>query len=217
MPKPYPKEFRDDVVRAARNRAPGQHLKQIAADYGISESCWPPGSSKAMWRTGSGPAPAATREPTCAKPANGSGCWSRRTKSSVSLRPTCPRPSCRERLYPLVREFAADGIPVAVMCRVLKLACQPHYRWLHQPVTDAELAWVYRANALFDAHRDDPEFGYVHEGRTLVTLVVSRATVVGRPRPCGGDGTCSGCSRSRWLLSAGPHSRTRGRRAPLRP
>ncbi|MET4078694.1 transposase [Janibacter sp. UYMM211] len=39
MPKPYPKEFRDDVVRVARNREPGQHLRQIAADFGISESC----------------------------------------------------------------------------------------------------------------------------------------------------------------------------------
>ena len=39
MPKPYPKEFRDDVVRVARNREPGQQLKQIAAEFGISESC----------------------------------------------------------------------------------------------------------------------------------------------------------------------------------
>ena len=39
MPKPYPKEFRDDVVRVARNREPGVLLKQIAADFGISESC----------------------------------------------------------------------------------------------------------------------------------------------------------------------------------
>src|SRR5690606_11527317 len=39
VPKPYPKEFRDDVVRVARNREPGQKLKQIADDFGISESC----------------------------------------------------------------------------------------------------------------------------------------------------------------------------------
>jgi putative transposase len=59
-----------------------------------------------------------------------------------------------------VKELAADGIPVAVTCRVLKLARRPYYRWLANPVTDAELAEAYRANALFDAHRDDPEFGY---------------------------------------------------------
>jgi transposase InsO family protein len=59
-----------------------------------------------------------------------------------------------------VTELAADGIPVAVTCRVLKLARQPYYRWLANPITDAELTAAYRANALFDAHRDDPEFGY---------------------------------------------------------
>ena len=39
VPKPYPREFREDVVRVARSREPGQQLKQIAADFGISESC----------------------------------------------------------------------------------------------------------------------------------------------------------------------------------
>ena len=39
MPKPYPKEFRDDVVTVARDRQPGQTIKQIAADFGIAESC----------------------------------------------------------------------------------------------------------------------------------------------------------------------------------
>ncbi len=37
MPKPYPKEFRDDVVAVARKgEAP---LKQIAKDFGIFEGC----------------------------------------------------------------------------------------------------------------------------------------------------------------------------------
>lgn len=63
-------------------------------------------------------------------------------------------------MYPLVRELAGDGIPVAVTCRVLKIARQPYYRWLRCPITAAELSEAYRANALFDAHRDDPEFGY---------------------------------------------------------
>jgi putative transposase len=63
-------------------------------------------------------------------------------------------------MYPLVRELAVDGIPVTVTCRVLKIARQPYYRWLADPVTDAEWIQAHRANALFDAHRDDPEFGY---------------------------------------------------------
>ncbi len=37
MPKPYPKEYRDDVVAVARKgEAP---LNQIAKDFGISEGC----------------------------------------------------------------------------------------------------------------------------------------------------------------------------------
>ena len=59
-----------------------------------------------------------------------------------------------------MNELAADGIPVAVTCRVLKLARQPYYRWRANPVTDAEIVEAYRANALFDAHHEDPEFGY---------------------------------------------------------
>jgi len=39
MPVPYPKEFRDDVIAVARRRDPDVTLKQIAADFGISESC----------------------------------------------------------------------------------------------------------------------------------------------------------------------------------
>lgn len=35
LPKPYPQEFRDDVVRVARNREPGVTIEQIAADFGV--------------------------------------------------------------------------------------------------------------------------------------------------------------------------------------
>ena len=57
-------------------------------------------------------------------------------------------------------ELAEAGIPVTVTCRVLKLSRQPYYRWLQGPITPSELVEAYRANALFDAHRDDPEFGH---------------------------------------------------------
>jgi len=35
VPKPYPREFRDDVVRVARNRDPGVTVEQIAKDFGV--------------------------------------------------------------------------------------------------------------------------------------------------------------------------------------
>ncbi|ODA90104.1 transposase [Leifsonia xyli subsp. xyli] len=63
-------------------------------------------------------------------------------------------------MYQLVSELAADGVPVTVTCRVLKLSRQPYYRWLVCPVTPSEVVEAYRANALFHAHQNDPEFGH---------------------------------------------------------
>lgn len=62
-------------------------------------------------------------------------------------------------------QLATEGIAVALTCRVLKLCRQQYYRWLAEPITQAEWDQAHRANALFDAHRDDPEFGYryLHE------------------------------------------------------
>ena len=39
VPKPYPKEFREDVVRVARAREAGVTLAQVAKDFGITASC----------------------------------------------------------------------------------------------------------------------------------------------------------------------------------
>jgi putative transposase len=72
-----------------------------------------------------------------------------------------------------VSELAADGVPVAVACRVLRLARQPYYRWLRAAVSAADLTRAYRADALFDAHRDDPQFGY--------RLLADEARVAGEP------------------------------------
>ena len=63
-------------------------------------------------------------------------------------------------MFPVVTELARSGIPVVVSCRVLDLCRQQYYRWLAQPFTDAELDEAWLANAVFDAHVDDPEFGY---------------------------------------------------------
>jgi putative transposase len=60
-------------------------------------------------------------------------------------------------IYPLVRDLAATGILVTAGVRVLGLARQPQYRWLAAPITASERTAAYRANALFDAHRDDPD------------------------------------------------------------
>ena len=57
-------------------------------------------------------------------------------------------------------ELAADGIPVAVTCRVLKFAKQPYYRWLQSPVSRRDWDDAHLINAAIDVHADDPAFGY---------------------------------------------------------
>ncbi len=93
-------------------------------------------------------------------------------------------------------ELAADGVPVAVTCRVLNIARQPYYRWRARPVTDTDLVEAYRADALFDAHRDDPEFGY--------RFLADEARAAGKPmaertawKICSGMGWCSAIIRTR--------------------
>lgn len=63
-------------------------------------------------------------------------------------------------MWPFVSDLAAEGFPVARTCRVLKLSRASYYRWLACPVSDWEWKEAHAANALFDAHQDDPEFGY---------------------------------------------------------
>lgn len=100
-------------------------------------------------------------------------------------------------------ELAADGIPVAVTCRVLKLARQPYYRWLNRPVTQSELATAHRANALFDAHRDEPEFGYrflVDEAREAGEAMAERTA-------------WTICRDNGWWSSFGKKGRGKGKKA----
>lgn len=63
-------------------------------------------------------------------------------------------------MYPLVRELAVEGVPVTVTCRVLKMARQSYYRWLDTPVSDRAWVQAHQLNALMDASRADPEYGY---------------------------------------------------------
>ena len=63
-------------------------------------------------------------------------------------------------MFPLVRELAADRVPVAVTCRVLGFSKQAFYAWCRQPVTARDWADAHLTNAAVDIHHDDPEFGY---------------------------------------------------------
>ncbi len=63
-------------------------------------------------------------------------------------------------IYPLVRELAAEKIPVAVTCRVLGFSKQAFYAWCKQPVSQRDWDDAHLINAAYDIHHDDPAFGY---------------------------------------------------------
>ena len=63
-------------------------------------------------------------------------------------------------MFPLVLDLAADGVPVAVTCRVLGSSTQAFYRWRAGPVTARDWDDAHLINAAIDIHSDDPEFGY---------------------------------------------------------
>jgi len=63
-------------------------------------------------------------------------------------------------MFPLVLDLAADGIPVAVTCRVLGFSKQAFYQWRANPVSQRDWDDAHLINAAIDIHHDDPEFGY---------------------------------------------------------
>lgn len=78
VPKPYPAEFRDDVVRVARIREPGVTIEQIAKDFGVHPMTLQKWLSRAEIDDGANPGQTRTRQSNCAKPVNGSGYWNKK-------------------------------------------------------------------------------------------------------------------------------------------
>jgi putative transposase len=62
--------------------------------------------------------------------------------------------------YPLVRDLAAEGIPVRLTCGVLGFSTQAFYKWAANPISDRDWDDAQLTNSLVDLHADDPEFGY---------------------------------------------------------
>ncbi|WP_245548373.1 IS3 family transposase [Gordonia araii] len=160
MPKPYPQEFRADVVRVARDRGEGITIEQVAKDFGVHPMTLHKWMRRADIDEGRSPGVTSTESAELREARKRIRLLEQENEVLRRAAAYLSQANLPKRLYPLVKELAADGIPVAVSCRVLQLSRQPYYRWLVNPVTDAELTAAYRANALFDAHREDPEFGY---------------------------------------------------------
>ncbi|MEO7259845.1 MAG: IS3 family transposase [Jatrophihabitantaceae bacterium] len=165
MAKPFPAEFRRDVVAVARKgEAP---LNQIAKDFGISEATLHNWLKRADIDDGVRPGLTAAESAEIRELKRRNRLLEQENEvlrraaaylSQANLR----RPG--EMSYPLVRDLAAKPapvrVPVAVTCRVLGFSKQAYYQWLRTPVSDRDIADAYLTNAAVDAHREDPAFGY---------------------------------------------------------
>ncbi|MFZ2509545.1 MAG: IS3 family transposase [Gordonia sp. (in: high G+C Gram-positive bacteria)] len=160
MPKPYPSEFRDDVVRVAQHREPGVTIEQIAKDFGVHPMTLQKWLRRADIDDGARPGPSRTESAEIRELRKRNRLLEQENEVLRRAAAYLSQANLPKRLYPLVTELAAAGVPVTVTCRVLKLSRQPYYRWLADPITPSEVVEAYRANALFDAHQDDPEFGH---------------------------------------------------------
>src|SRR3954469_4810827 len=81
-------------------------------------------------------------------------------------------------MFPLVRDLAADKIPVAVTCRVLGFSKQAFYKWQAETVSQRDWDDAHLINAAVDIHHDDPEFGY----RFITDELAGQAVAASRNR-----------------------------------
>jgi transposase InsO family protein len=106
--------------------------------------------------------------------------------------------------YPLVRDLAADGVPVAVTCRVLGFSKQAFYAWKRDPVSQRDWDDAHLINAALDVHHDDPAFGY----RFIADELPARGITAGENRVarlCSQQQIWSVFAKKRGLgLKAGP-------------
>lgn len=101
-------------------------------------------------------------------------------------------------IYPLVTDLAADGVPVAVTCRVLGFSKQGYYRWRARPVTERDWVDAHLVNAARDIHTEDPAFGY----RFIADELPEKGIVAGENRVqrlCRDHGIWSVFSKKRGL------------------
>ncbi|WP_204814805.1 IS3 family transposase [Paenarthrobacter ilicis] len=157
MPTAYGAEFRQDVIDVARKgEAP---LAQIAKDFGLSVT------TLKRWiaiadRKESGAGPAATESAEMRELKKRNRLLEQENEILRRAAAYLARDINPKMIYPLVTDLAADGVPVAVTCRVLGFSKQGYYRWKANPVTERDWIDAHLVNAARDIHAEDPAFGY---------------------------------------------------------
>ncbi|WP_130334711.1 IS3 family transposase [Micromonospora kangleipakensis] len=158
MPKAFPPEFRRDVVAVARKgEAP---IAQIAKDFGISESCLHRWLKIADADDGIRPGTTSSESAELRELRRRNKLLEQENEILRRAAAFFAKENRPKMTYPLVGDLAADGIPVAVTCRVLGFSKQAYYAWKNSPVARRDLEDAYLINAALDIHADDPAFGY---------------------------------------------------------
>nr|WP_246276328.1 IS3 family transposase [Curtobacterium albidum] len=162
MVKACPEEFRRDVIAVARKGETS--VRQVANDFGVSESCLARWLRLADRDNGTGaaasPSVRAVEQAELREAQKRIRLLEQENEILRRAAAYFAQFSAPKMTYPLVLELADDRIPVAVACRVLGLSKQAFYRWRASPVTERDWADAHLTNAAVDAHRDDPTFGY---------------------------------------------------------
>lgn len=159
MPKKFSAAFKRDVVAVARR---GQLTRaEIASEFGGSETRLRRWLKQADVDEGLHGV-TRTEQDELSGHAGARGSWSRRRRS-------CGVPRHIKAYYAkdalpmthlLVRDLAADGVPVGVTCRVLGVSSQAYSAdWrIRQSARDRDD--THLADTILDTHGDDPTFGY---------------------------------------------------------
>ena len=82
--------------------------------------------------------------------------------------------------FRLVRELAADGVPVAVACRVLEVSTSGYYEWFDRPPSQRDVADAHLLDVIRDVHAASR--GTYGVRRVHAELRLGRGTRVGRKR-----------------------------------
>lgn len=82
--------------------------------------------------------------------------------------------------YPVVRELADDGVPVAVTCRVLNVSTSGYYEWRTRPASHRDLEQAHLMNTIREVHA--ASYGTYGHRRVHAELVLGQGIKVSTGR-----------------------------------
>jgi putative transposase len=83
-------------------------------------------------------------------------------------------------IYPVVQELAADGVPVAVTCRVLDVSTSGYYEWRKRPASDRAWQQAHLMESIRQVHQ--ASYGTYGHRRVHAELVLGEGVQVSHGR-----------------------------------